>query len=182
MAKLHETKEYLGTWLTNFQKAAKIAPTIQEAYDQVDWACNAFDSYSKAGEGPKIEDIDKWSEEAYEGIKTNLPQMPIYDANTAIKISAMTTSANTAMTEHMYKVSQLESQVANQWAMEQIVSYKTLQERQERPTRVRTLLASRWRGVVGRYDAAVTAYRQYVANPGTDRDAYHAGWSRRGVV
>jgi hypothetical protein len=113
MAKLHETKAYLGTWLANYKKATKIAPTIQEVYDQVDWACKAFDSYAGVGGGPKIEDIDKWSEEAYEGIKTNLPQIPVYDANTAINISAMTTSANTALTEHMYKVSQLESRLTS---------------------------------------------------------------------
>ena len=171
MNKLREIEEYLRTWLERVKQANKAAPIVQETYEEVTWARQALDARPPEAANLPTTQIDQWVDEAYKNIKTLLPQIPHFDANTVIQVNSVTTSANTAVTAYVYSVGELGTPAANKWATEQAATYKTLQERHTRPARVRELLANRWPRVIDRFDAAVTAYGQCATNTGEDATA-----------
>jgi len=164
MNKLREIEEYLRTWLERVKQANKVAPIIQETYEEVSWARQALDGRPSEAVDLPTTQIDQWAEETHKNIKTLLPQIPRFDTNAVIQVNSMTTSANSAVAVYVYGVGELEKPATIKWATEQTSIYKALQEKHTRPARVRDLLANRWPQVLDRFDVAVTAYRNCGTN------------------
>ena len=87
MNKLREIEEYLRTWLERVKQANKAAPIVQETYEEVTWARQALDARPPEAANLPTTQIDQWVDEAYKNIKTLLPQIPHFDANTVIQVN-----------------------------------------------------------------------------------------------
>jgi hypothetical protein len=168
---LKKTEDHLHTWLANYRKASEIAPAVQESLEEVAWARQALSTRPPEAANVSSTQVDQWAHGAFGRITELLPQMPSYGPAVGTQVNSVTSSANTAVMAYILDVRQVGTPTVLTYADNQTKAYRAIQEKHDRPARVRRLLAQRWPTMLGRFDAAVTAYGQCGAGTGSEAAA-----------
>ena len=171
MNKLKETEDYLHAWLVNLHKANKIAPTVQEALEEVSWARQAMSFRPPESNSVSTALVQNWAETAHTNISNALPMIPSFTSTSATQVSSSATFSNTAVVSYIIEVGEIGTPAATEYAHKQIDIYNTIKEKHSRPALVRKLLAKRWHSCLERFDEAIEAYKKNTARTGTETAA-----------
>ncbi len=165
---LKKTEDHLQTWLTNHRKASEIAPAVQESLEEVAWARQALSTRPPEAGNLSSTQVDQWAYGAFQRITELLPQMPSYEPAVGTQVNSVTSSSNAAVMAYILDVRQIGTPTAVTYAENQAKTYRAIQEKHDRPARVRQLLAQRWPTMLSRFDAAVAACSQCAAGTGSE--------------
>ncbi|MEQ1911577.1 MAG: hypothetical protein ABMA15_22360 [Vicinamibacterales bacterium] len=166
MDDLKKLSNQLHTWLDHYRSAARIAPSVQEAAEEVDWQISVLEARPTEAYSVPMTRFDERARFALQSVGQLLPEMPEYRPGIDLRINSITSSTGISANNYIVEVADLGTPSAVDWARRAQEGYQALQTAHRRHERVRELLLVRFPLVVGRFDAAVVAYQQARLNVG----------------
>jgi hypothetical protein len=158
--KLTDARDYLRTWLERSRQAANAAPTVQQLHDLLDWEVRTYERRPAEANSISTADLDRYVGSVYGRITSALPMIPTMLASGLTQVGSVTASTSSAMLTYVIDVSHLQTLDAVNYASNALAEYQKLQESQQRPAQVRTLLAMHLPTVMAKFDSARDAYQR----------------------
>lgn len=166
-----KTLKLLQDWLSKFEEAKEVAPSIQQAYELKSWESEVLDTMPDAAtEIPYDHLLEKYSMEQ-EFWSSNLPQMPSHDKWTLSSGSALSVSSSVSTYQLVARALDLGDPETQLWAEKHTYQYMEMQRQQQRIAYVRSALKSLNPDRASEFDRAVETYR-----------FWSTGWSERESV
>jgi hypothetical protein len=157
---LRKKEEHLTEWLNRYGKAKIIVPDVQKNLEVTRWEIEALENRpTVAGEVPSASDLRYYTAEDYKNTVSGLPMMPDYNPMVMGTATSVTASGTTVVYNHIARYADFHDAKAVDFSNEQTRRYREIQERQERPKQVRSLMQI-FCGIntLDRFDMSVQAY------------------------
>lgn len=160
---LDELHDFLEDWTKGYRHVVEnVAPRVQEASDQVDLIRGMLQACPREAAQISTDVIQREASRALALARRSLPKMPT-PGQTAFSWSA--TSTSSAATSFLSQVSHLGEERRSPEILQFVNTYSTqysqLQEAQQRPGQVRSLMEKKATSLLGRMDAAIFAYQRF---------------------
>lgn len=179
--KLEERREHLSAALESRIRVQDDIPHIQQNLDLTDWQIRALENLpSESDEIPYKSRSDELEEENI-FLKNSFPifTYPIHPSLYS-STASVTVSGSTGTYDYINRVRDLGTPYAIDYGDAFIQEYKHIQEAQERPQRVRSLLERlNSPNTLERFDSALLAYNKYKSDP---REKISAAISMRNLL
>ena len=157
---LTDARDYLQTWLERSRQAADAAPTVQQLHDLLDWEVRTYERRPVEANSISTANLDRYAESIYGRITSALPMISAMPVGGLTQVGSATASTSSALLTYVIDVSHLQTPDAVNYASNALAEYRKLQESQQRPAQVRTLLlATRLPSVMAKFDSARDAYQ-----------------------
>src|SRR4051794_7243251 len=128
MDDLKKLSDHLHTWLDRHRQAAKVAPSVQEAAEEVDWQIDLLATRPDDAHNISTTHIDEQARLALRRVGQLLPQMPEYASGIDLRINSITTSSSSSANNYVLPVEDVGTPPALDWARQAQESYRALQE------------------------------------------------------
>ncbi|MFZ0257951.1 MAG: hypothetical protein WAN46_20450 [Gammaproteobacteria bacterium] len=138
--KLNDAHEYLRTWLDRSRMLADAAPDVQKLIELLVWEKRTLERRPTEASNISTFDVDRHADSLYARIKSSLPMIPDIDPRAITHVSSATLSSASAVVAYVSSVARLETPAAVEYASGALAEYRQLQESNQQPARVRSLL------------------------------------------
>ena len=168
-----ERRKFFAEWLEGYRKAHEIAPFMQMNFELTDWIVRAFEERpEEADEIPYIVDPEKIKQEN-RYLRLNFPPPQVPNTTISYNSTGVTISGTADVYEHLInRVGQIPTERAQDYARRFSVEYMKLQEKQERPKEVRSLLENlKDLNILERFDDTCRVFWDFQNQTGTRESA-----------
>lgn len=173
---LRKKEQYLTKWLHRIGTAKDIVPDVQKNLEVTRWEIEALENRpTVAGEAPSSSELCYYTAQDYKYTVSGLPMIPDYKPLVMDTTASATASGTAIFIGYIAKYADIKDTKAVDFSHEQIRRYREIQERQERPLQVRSLMqVFCGTNTIKRFEIAIQVYQSSKSGVSDKSDAANA--------
>jgi len=166
LRKLRERRDYLKLWLERMKKAREAVPLVHRNLQTTEWEISALENAPEEADEIAAVDPSTALDQDFDYWRTNVPMMPDLDLKAVESSTGISASGTVSVYEYVSRVGDLQTPSAIDYSRKYTAAYQELQQEQDRPSEVRSLIAKLGNPqTLERFNRASAAY--YAAASGT---------------
>jgi len=168
----NKKRDYLVTWLQNFEQAQDIVPRVQKELEKTEWEIDALSNLpDEAAEIPSG-DMTVLFDNDFKYLTHALPMIPTFDVSQLSSSDAISASGTMSVYEYVSRIGDIETPKAFEFSNHYTLKYQEIQLAHDRPNEVRNLLAKLpSKNTSERFERAEKSYMLFKAGNGEKTSA-----------